>query len=93
MEIRTKSLLEIHMAVLLFGLTGLFGKFLSMPASFITLGRVFFASVSLGLIFIIRGVNIRLNSKKIITLFVLSELFWRFIGLPFISLSRFPLLL
>jgi len=64
MEIRTKSLLEIHMAVLLFGLTGLFGKFLSMPASFITLGRVFFASVSLGLIFIIRGVNIRLNSKK-----------------------------
>jgi len=64
MEIRKKSLLEIHIAVLLFGLTGLFGKFLSMPALFITLGRVFFASVSLGLIFIIKGVHIRLNSKK-----------------------------
>ena len=64
MEIRTRSLLEIHIAVLLFGLTGLFGKFLNLPAPFIVLGRVFFATVALGIVFIIKRVNIRLRSKK-----------------------------
>lgn len=64
MDAKTKSLLEIHIAVLMFGITGLFGKFVTLPAPFITLGRVFFASISFYVFFKIKHINIRLNSKK-----------------------------
>lgn len=47
MREKTISLLKIHIAVLLFGLASLFGRFLDLPAVYIVLGRVFFASVSL----------------------------------------------
>ena len=43
MKNKTKSLIEIHIAVLLFGLAGLFGKLISLPSTIIVLGRVFFA--------------------------------------------------
>ncbi|GAB6905148.1 DMT family transporter [Desulfosarcina cetonica] len=42
------GLFEIHIAVLLFGLAGLFGKFLSMPAWMIVFGRTGFAMLALG---------------------------------------------
>lgn len=45
---------------MLFGLTGLFGKFISLPAPYIVLGRVFFASVSMGLYFLFRKKDVRL---------------------------------
>ena len=60
MDIRTRNLIEIHLSVVLFGLTGLFGKFISLPAPHIVLGRVFFASVSMGLYFLFRKKEIRL---------------------------------
>jgi drug/metabolite transporter (DMT)-like permease len=41
-------LLEIHGAVALFGLAGLFGKWLDLSPFLIVLGRVFFASLVLG---------------------------------------------
>lgn len=44
------SLFEIHLAVLLFGTAGLFGKWLAISPFIIVLGRVFFASFSLALI-------------------------------------------
>ncbi len=47
MKDRNKSLIQVHSAVLLFGITGLFGKFLLLPAMIIVLGRVFFSSVFL----------------------------------------------
>ena len=43
---RTKSLLEIHLAVLLFGIAGLFGKLIMLPPAIIVLGRVFFAAIT-----------------------------------------------
>ncbi len=43
-----KSLIEIHLAVVLFGLAGLFGKWIILPPPLIVLGRVFFASLALG---------------------------------------------
>ena len=43
-------MLEIHCAVFLFGLAGLFGKFLSLPPLLIVLGRTVFASLCLILI-------------------------------------------
>lgn len=62
MDIKTRSLLKIHTAVLLFGLTGVFGKYISTPAAYITLGRVFFASASIFVLFKIRGVDTKLSS-------------------------------
>ena len=45
---RFSGLIEIHVAVLLFGLAGLFGKFLALPAWCIVLGRTAFAAAALG---------------------------------------------
>jgi drug/metabolite transporter (DMT)-like permease len=47
---KQQSLLEIHVAVLLFGLAGLFGKWLPLHPAVIVLGRVFFASLTLALL-------------------------------------------
>lgn len=46
---KQRSLLEIHAAVLLFGLAGLFGKWIALSPLIIVLGRVFFASIALAL--------------------------------------------
>lgn len=44
------GLIEIHSAVFLFGLAGLFGKWITLSPVFIVLGRVFFASIALFLL-------------------------------------------
>ncbi|MGE5609808.1 MAG: DMT family transporter [Bacillota bacterium] len=44
------ALIQLHTAVFLFGLAGLFGKFLPLPPLFIVLGRTLFASLSLALL-------------------------------------------
>ncbi|MCG8632464.1 MAG: DMT family transporter [Desulfobacterales bacterium] len=44
---RSKSLIQIHMAVFLFGSAGLFGKFLSCSPFYIVLGRTFFGALAL----------------------------------------------
>ena len=41
-------LLSVHLAVLLFGLAGLFGKWVDLPPTWIVLGRTTFAAVFLG---------------------------------------------
>jgi drug/metabolite transporter (DMT)-like permease len=46
-EERSRSLLEIHLAVFLFGFPGLFGKWLALPPPVIVFGRVLFASLAL----------------------------------------------
>jgi drug/metabolite transporter (DMT)-like permease len=46
---RKHSLIEIHLAVIFFGLAGLFGKWLNLSPFVIVWGRVFFASLALGL--------------------------------------------
>lgn len=43
-----KHLISIHIAVILFGMAGLFGKLILLPALVIVIGRVFFASLVLG---------------------------------------------
>jgi hypothetical protein len=47
------ALLQVHASVFLFGMSGLFGKFLALPATVIVLGRTGFATLALGL-----GVNL-----------------------------------
>lgn len=55
---RTSGLTDIHVAVMLFGLAGLFGKFLALPAWSIVLGRTGFATIALG------GVLVFTNGKN-----------------------------
>lgn len=55
-----RSLGEIHVAVLLFGLAGLFGKWLLISPILIVLGRVFFASLTLAFILWISRESIRI---------------------------------
>ncbi|SFB12687.1 DMT family transporter [Clostridium frigidicarnis] len=47
MNEKNRSLMELHLAVLLFGLSGLFGKFISLPSMVIVWGRVLFSSIFL----------------------------------------------
>lgn len=67
-----KSLFEIHTAVLLFGLAGLFGKWLDLSPLTIVLGRVFFASITLALllIFLSQGFRIRPVKHNALLLFL-----------------------
>lgn len=64
MNIRNRSLIEIHGAVLLFGLAGLFGKVLTLSPMIIVLGRVFFASIFLGLVMGMLKQDFRLQNRR-----------------------------
>ncbi|WP_411682192.1 DMT family transporter [Clostridium thailandense] len=64
MNIKNKSLMEIHLAVFLFGLSGLFGKLLLLPSMIIVLGRVFFSSIFLLIIMIYLKKDIKLKQQK-----------------------------
>lgn len=71
---RQRSLFEIHLAVLLFGLAGLFGKWLALSPIIIVLGRVFFASLTLVLIFLFARQSIRISPQINYLLFFLLGL-------------------
>lgn len=61
---KNKSLIEIHIAVLLFGISGLFGKFLLLPSIIIVLGRVFFSSSFLIIMMLYLKKDIKLKQKS-----------------------------
>lgn len=54
MKFSQKHLLQIHIAVLLFGGAGLFAKFIPLSPLFITFARVFFAAISLAIVILIQ---------------------------------------
>ena len=58
------GLLQVHAAVLLFGLAGLFGKFVPLPAPLITLGRVVFAALALGIVLAARRSSFALKGRR-----------------------------
>jgi len=58
------GLAEIHVAVLLFGLAGLFGKFLTLSPLLIVFGRTFFTSITLGLILAFSTIKLHAKSKR-----------------------------
>lgn len=64
MDIKNKSLVEIHVAVFLFGIAGLFGKLLSLSPMMIVLGRVFFSSIFLLIVMLYLKKDIKLKEKK-----------------------------
>jgi len=61
---QNKNLLEIHIAVLFFGLAGLFGKLILLPPLVIVLGRVIFAAIFLAMLALYLQQNLLLNQKK-----------------------------
>ncbi len=64
MKNKNTSLLEIHLAVLLFGVSGLFGKLLALPSMIIVLGRVFFSSTFLLILICVLKKDMRLKERK-----------------------------
>lgn len=71
---RSRSLLEVHAATVLFGLAGLFGKWLTLPPHLIVLGRVVFAAAALALIVPAAGGRFALRRKTDIGAFLLQGL-------------------
>lgn len=61
---KNKSLLQIHFAVLLFGLTGVFGKLITLPSIILVLGRVIFSFLSILIYMKGAGHSIKLKEKK-----------------------------
>ena len=59
---RRQSLLDIHLATVLFGLAGLFGKWLALAPFIIVLGRVVFASLALSIFLL----SLKLSLRKIL---------------------------
>ena len=64
MNAKNKNLVEIHLAVFLFGLSGLFGKLLTFSSTIIVLGRAFFSSVFLLILILYVKKDIKLKEKK-----------------------------
>lgn len=64
MKTKTKSLWAIHIAVLLFGFAGLFGKWVVLPAGLIVFGRVFFAALFLLLFLLISKRSFKLSGIR-----------------------------
>ena len=93
----------INIAVFLFGLAGLFAKWIDVPAIGITLGRVFFSSISLYIYSFIVKENIRVEKKHFILLvisgIIIAFHWWSFlysiqistVAIGTITFSTFPL--
>jgi drug/metabolite transporter (DMT)-like permease len=66
-----KSLLEIHLAVALFGFPGLFARWVPVSPVLLVLGRVFFAALALSVIILARGLSFRLTPLRDVFLLLL----------------------
>lgn len=62
MNSKNKSILSLHIAVMLFGLAGVIGKLVTMPAVILTFFRVTFSSVFLLLVLMGKKEKLRLSS-------------------------------
>jgi len=61
---RSRSLAEIHLAVVLFGFPGLFGKWLDLPPTVIVFGRVLFACLALAAVMAAARVPFRIAPRR-----------------------------
>lgn len=103
-KLKKKAFLSVNLAVLLFGLAGLFAKWIRLPALAITFGRVFFSSVALGLFLLLRKQSFRVGSRRDLLLLlcagaILALHWWSFlasiqlatVAIGTITFSSFPL--
>jgi len=64
-ELRENGLISVHISVLLFGLAGIFGKIIFLPAVLIVLGRVFFGTLTIAMVIqLTKKLSFRLANKK-----------------------------
>lgn len=68
---KAQGLIEIHIAVLLFGFAGLFGKFLTLSPILIVLGRTCFAAIVLYFVLMVLKQSLRVTQKKDLGYFLL----------------------
>ena len=61
---KKRAFLSVNTAVLLFGLAGLFARWVHQPALIITFGRVFFSSLALGIYMLVRKQPFRISDRK-----------------------------
>jgi len=59
-----RCLLEIHLAVVLFGFPGLFARWVPVSPPLIVLGRVLFAALALAVIILARGTSFRMTPGR-----------------------------
>ena len=71
MTMKSHGMLEIHIAVLFFGIAGLFGKLLALPPLVIVFGRTFFASLTLSAILFCSKTQLRTKSRRDLTVLIL----------------------
>lgn len=101
---RKRALIQANTAVLLFGLAGLFARWIRLPAICITFGRVFFSSITLGIWLRVREKGIpRPERRDILAMVgagaVLALHWWSFlqsiqlstVAIGTITFSSFPL--
>lgn len=69
---KNKEIFLLHLAVMLFGLAGVIGKFVSLPAVIVTFGRVFFSSVFLLIMVLIKKEKISLANKRDYVLIIIA---------------------
>lgn len=67
-----RALIQVNFAVFLFGTAGLFAKWLDLPAIAITLGRVVFSSLALGVFALVTRQSLRVKGRDFFLL-VLGE--------------------
>jgi drug/metabolite transporter (DMT)-like permease len=64
-----QALAALHSAVLLFALSGLFAKWLNLPAAFIVFGRAFFAAMAIAaFVFIFKKQSLKCDNKALFAL-------------------------
>lgn len=66
------GLLQIHIAVFLFGFAGLFGKFIHTDPAIITFGRTLFAGIAILIGLILSKTNLSIQSRKDLLTLLLS---------------------
>jgi len=73
-NVRSRSLAEIHLAVFLFGFPGLFGKWLPLSPPLIVFGRVLFAALALLAVLGLGRRSFRITPRRDLVLLVLCGL-------------------
>lgn len=103
MRMKKHAIISVNIAVLLFGLAGLFAKWIHLPAICITFGRVLFSSAALGIYMLIRKHSFRItkNDARLLILAgaILALHWWAFlesiqlstVAIGTITFSSFPL--
>ena len=73
---RPGALVSLHVAVLLFGFAGLFGKWISLPAATIVLGRAGFAALALATWLILRRQGVGRCEWRFVSSGILLAVHW-----------------